>query len=173
MSASPLVDLAHAVLAGVVAHWPTLPSTDYPELLDLPERQYVTIGTNPIADCEQLVVIVERNFGTQGSAAREEVVPITSGVPWLRTAVMTVQILRCVPVVDSTGDQVIVPSPAAIDHAAAGILTDADVILQCLIAAHTAGELGSCGAIALENWRAVPEQGGFAGGNTKLRLNLF
>lgn len=173
MSGSALVDLAHAVLGGVVAHWPALPDVDLPAALDLPDRQYVTVGAVPVADCEQLVVSVERNFGTQGSPGREEIVSITQGIPWLRCAVFVIQILRCVSVVDAPGGEMVVPAPDVIDAEGSGILTDADLVLAALIAAHAAGELGGCGAIALENWRAIPEAGGLAGGNTKIRINLF
>lgn len=173
MSDSPLVDLAHAVLNGVVAHWPALPAVELPYLLDLPARQYVTVGEVPVADCEQLVVAIPRTFGTQGSPAREEIVPITAGVPWLRTAVFTIQILRCIGVVDAPAGQPDIPTPTQMDAEGSGILTDADTVLASLIAAHKAGELAGCGGIALEGWRAIGEQGGFAGGNTRLRLNLF
>lgn len=174
MTAQPLADLAHAVLGSLVAYWPSIPDADAPDLLALPDRRYVTIGTAPIADCEQLVVSVERTFGTQGNPAREEIVPLTTGTPWLRTAVFQIQILRCVPVIADTGvGPPTPPTPAQIDAAGAAILADADTILACLILAHKNGDLGGCGELALENWRAIGEQGGFAGGASKIRINLF
>ena len=168
-----LTDLAHAVLNGVIGHWP-LGDPDLPDLLELPARRYVTIGTSPIQDCEQLVVSVERTFGTEGNPALERIVNITSGVPWLRTAVITVQIIRCISTVDAgPGGTPIIPRADVMDSEGSVVLADADATLRALIESHNAGELGGCGEIALENWRALGDQGGFHGGTSRLRLNLF
>lgn len=171
MSGSALVDLGEAVLAAVVGNWPD-PSASLPHVLPLPDRQYVTIGT-PASDCDQLVVAVERTFGNEGNPAVERIIPIGSGVPWLRAMVVAIQILRCVDVVTEVGGQPVFPQPATMQAEADAILTDADTVLECLIAAQAVGELANCGGMALENWRALNPEGGFAGGVTRVRLNLF
>lgn len=174
MSDAALVDLAEAVLIAIVNYWPDVPSTDpdLPYVRALPERQYITVGT-PASDCEQLVVAVQRTFGNEGNPAVERIIPIGSGVPWLRAMVIDVQILRCVEVVDAPGGEPVVPSADTIQAEAGAILTDADAVLQCLIQAQNAGELAGCGGMALEPWRALQYEGGFAGGVTRLRINMF
>lgn len=165
-----LVDLSSAVLAAVVNHWPAEDETAH--LLALPDRNYVYTGTPPY-DCEQVVVWVERTFGTESSPARESVVPLTGGIGMLRTMVCTVEIIRCISVVDESAGEVEVPDAAVMQAESLAALVDADLVIDLIVAAHRRGDLAGCGAVAFENWRAITAQGGLAGGATKLRLNLF
>jgi hypothetical protein len=171
MSDATLVDLGQDVLDALTARWPPPNTTlDLPHLAQLPERRYVTVGA-PNADCEQLVVAVERTFGTGGgNPAAERVIPLGEGAPWLQTAVFAIQILRCVAVPDKQGKP---PAPDVMSAEAFTQLTDQEGMLECLIAAQAAGELTGCGGLALEGWRAVTGSGGLSGGVTRVRLNLF
>lgn len=172
MSETALVELSAAVLAAIVNHWPTEDLDAAPNLRALPERNYVNIGPPPY-DCEQVVVWVERSFGTESSPAREAIVPLTTGAGYLRTMVCTVEILRCVETVDENAGEPTIPEASTMSAESFTTLTDADTVLDLLVAAHRRNELAGCGDIAFENWRAISAQGGLEGGGTKLRINLF
>lgn len=171
MAETALVELASAVLAAIVNHWPAEdPST--PNVHALPERNYVNIGPPP-HDCDQVVVWVDRTFGTESSPAREAIVLLTTGAGYLRTMVCTVEIIRCVAVVDEAAGEVGIPDASTMNAESLTALTDADLVLDLLVAAHRRGDLAGCGDIAFENWRAIAAQGGLEGGATKIRVNLF
>jgi hypothetical protein len=173
VSNSPSVDLAGAVLDAVVAHWP-VDNDGLPYLTPLPERQYVWIGAAPARDCAQLTVGVERAFGTQGGdPSREAIVSVSSGQPWLRTMVCSIELLRCITVIDQEQLKPELPEASRIIEESNVALTDADMVLECVIAAQRAGELAGCGGIAFEGWRAVNADGGLSGSSTRVRLNLF
>lgn len=171
MTDARLVDLAQAVLDAVVARWDAWDGDpDLPHLKPLPARQLVTVGT-PAADCEQVVVGVERVFGAGGgNPAQERIIPLTEGAPYLQTAVFAIEILRCVTVPDA---QKRPPKPDTMSGEAFVQLTDQEAVLECLMAAQAAGDLAGCGGLALEGWRAVTASGGLSGGVTRVRLNLF
>lgn len=172
MSENDLVDLAASSLNAIITGWPTFSDTDWPNKAALPADQFVALSL-PAWDCEQLVVATERTFGSEGSPAQERIVPISDGVPWLRVLVLSIQIVRCCATVDQNLDSPIFPAPDTMTAEALTILTDADLVLQCLIRAQQRNELAGCGGIALENWKALPEQGGFHGGLTRVRLATF
>jgi hypothetical protein len=172
VSESQLVDLSSACLSAVVNHWSDFTDVDYPNKAALPDRQFVYTGLPP-ADCEQLSVTVERTFGSEGSPAQERIIPIGDGVPWLRVLVASIQIIRCCSTIDAQGDEPAFPADTTMTAESLVILTDADLVLQCLIAAQAADQLAGCGGIALENWKAVAAQGGLSGGLTRVRLATF
>lgn len=178
MSDSAVVDLSAAILAALVEGWPVFaaPPFNYPDLAALPDRRYVWAGPLPAYDCEQVVVAVERTFGSEGNPSLERIVPISDGVPYLRTLVAGIHVIRCIT--DFTADSGSVTGPgiataATMTKESNAILTDVDVVLECLIRAQNVGKLAGCGDLALENWRATTAQGGLAGGITRVRLNLF
>lgn len=172
MSENDLTDLASAALNSIVTGWPTFDPSDWPNKVALPENAFVSLSL-PAWDCEQLVVATERTFGSEGSPSQERIVPISDGVPWLRVLVLSIQLIRCCATVDQTLDSPTFPSPNTMTTEALQILTDADLVLQCLIRSQQRNELAGCGGIALENWKALPEQGGFHGGLTRVRLATF
>lgn len=172
MSEAQLVELSSACLSAIVNGWPTFSDVDYPQKAALPDSAFVALSL-PAWDCEQLVVACERTFGSEGSPAQERIVPIGDGVPWLRVLVVSIQIVRCCSTVDQNMDAPTFPADTTMTGETLTILTDADLVLQCLIRAQGRDELAGCGGIALENWKALPEQGGFHGGLTRVRLATF
>jgi hypothetical protein len=172
MSEGDLGDLATAALNAIITGWPTFPDSEWPHKAALPDSAFVALSL-PAWDCEQLVVSTERTFGSEGSPSQERIVPIGDGVPWLRVLVLSIQIVRCCATVDANIEGATFPAAQVMTDEALTILTDADLVLHCLIRAQARNELAGCGGIALENWKALPEQGGLHGGLTRVRLATF
>lgn len=153
-------ELTEAVLAAIVTDWSAEP---------LPDRQYPFVGT-PAHDCPQLVVALDRTFGTEGNPGREGLIPGSSGAPFLRTAALSAELMRCATSLQEDGS----PAPAATLQAEAAIVAaDAQELLARIVGAYRAKALGNCSGLALENWRSVGPNGGLAGGKLGLRINLF
>jgi hypothetical protein len=103
----------------------------------LPQRRLITPGLPRQAawDCAALIVGLNAIRTGQHPAARPGVVQQVSGAPYsavgVRHAVFAVQVVRCIPTVDSRG----APSPAAITAAGVEALTDAGLLSQALVQA--------------------------------------
>lgn len=156
---SRIYDLANSTLAAVIERWPMTAT-------ELPERQYVIVGT-PAADCEQVTVAVERTYAHTGDVALEQIVSVSTNVAFMRAVALSVGVIRCVPVQDDKGDP---PAAAEIDRSAQEITADADAVLECLIVAQTNGELAGCGSLAFEGWDTYGPEGGLSGGFLRVRM---
>lgn len=154
-----LYDLASDILAAVEDHYLT-------EGVDLPGRRYVTDGL-PAWDCDQVTVRVTRTFGIAGDV-RVEAASIL-GPLVLTAADVEVQVVRCAPTVDDSGDP---PAPEAIADSAEAVLNDADLVRAALLEAYKAGDLGGCQGAALLGWTPAGPEGGLVGGATLVRLDL-
>lgn len=92
--------------------------------VNLPARQYWTVGT-PVIDCEQAVVsFVQMYLGSPGDEAQQ---PQRCNVP--RSAVLAVSIARQIPIVGMNGRP---PSPQTIEKAAEITTIDAYVLMDCV-----------------------------------------
>lgn len=149
-------DVLAALVAGYVAQG-----------VDLPDRQLVTPGL-PAWDCDMLAVQVEREFSYSGSVAQEVIEPLTEAVAFaMRGAQLGITLLRCVPTSDEDGN----PPTAASEQAAAElILTDSQRMLNVLVAAVRAGDIGGCNSVAFMEWVSQGPQGGLGGGLLRVRL---
>lgn len=161
MQADRAYAVARNVLDQVVAKFalaPTLPK--------VPERKYVTIGI-PALDCEQLVVSIDRIVGHQGNIGVEDNNPVRCLT--MRAVELSVWIVRCVSVVKDDGTP---PEAAQLDAEAAEIAMDPIRVLDAILASYQAGDLGHLWGLAFLDWRAVAPQGGVAGGQQRLRIDL-
>lgn len=92
--------------------------------VNLPARQYWTVGT-PVIDCEQAVVsFIQMYLGAPGDEAQQ---PQRCNVP--RSAVLSISIARQIPIVGQNGRP---PSPAAIERASETTAIDAYVLMDCV-----------------------------------------
>lgn len=164
---SRIYDLARATLDAIVDGWP-------PEQPALPDRRYVHTGT-PAADSEQFVVWVPRTIGmgTGANVGQQGIAAWPDGDPGMRTVIVTVQILRAVPHVDSEGTGIVLPSVEALEKSAKVLLADAQCVQNALIAAQDAGSLAGFGNLAFETWDAIDAAGGLAGSNLRVRLGAW
>lgn len=138
--------------------------------VELPGRQYVTVGPLPPHDCEQFVVSVESTFGHEGAIQQEVVDPLTAKPAHaMRAARVTFHIVRCWPVMGDDGEP---PSVADEEAAAEAAMADSQLLLNAIVAAQRAGDLPRCGTVAFEQWTAITPSGGFGGGTLRLRLGL-
>lgn len=139
----------------------------------LPDHQLVTPGL-PAWDCAGLYVHVERTFGHDGNIAAEAVQPLTAHPGHtLRAATIAITLLRCVPEAsDDGGGGIILPSASAEEAAAALILTDAQRMLNILVAAQKAGDLTGCNSLAFESWQSAGPEGGLGGGLLRVRVGV-
>jgi hypothetical protein len=117
--------------------------------VDVPDRQLVTVG-QPVYDCEQVAVsLIQLYFGMPG---QQEPSPQRCDGPV--TAVITVQVLRKVPVGGSSGQP---PSADALTKSAAELVTDAWILTR------TMKELDEFGLGVIADVTAAEPQGGFGG----------
>lgn len=139
-------------------------------LVDLPDRAYVTYGL-PAHDCAQLAVSVETTASTEGPLGQEIVEPVL-GKPGhaMRFARLAITLIRCVPTVNAEGETVIIPTADEEEEAAETVLTDAQLLLNVIVAAQRSGDLPRCGGVAFEQWQAITPNGGLGGGILRVRL---
>lgn len=131
--------------------------------VNLPARQYWTIGT-PVIDCEQVVVsFIQMYLGTPGDEAQQ---PQRCNVP--RSAVISISIARQVPVVGPGGRA---PLPSTIEKAAEVTAIDAYVLMDCVREFDMWDETGyGLGVIATVD--VGEAQGGFQTVNMQLTMAI-
>lgn len=98
----------------------------------LPERQYVGPGVIVAYDCEQLTVVCTA-IGS-GVPGRRANLPI-AGCREQRLGSYRIELVRCVPVIDDSGNP---PPPAALQASAQATLRDLDLLESTVRAALTA-----------------------------------
>lgn len=90
--------------------------------VNLPARQYWTVGT-PVIDCEQAVVsFIQMYLGAPTRLSNRNVATSSS-------AVLSISIARQIPIVGQNGRP---PSPAAIERASETTAIDAYVLMDCV-----------------------------------------
>lgn len=140
--------------------------------VDLPERVFISPGL-PAWDCELLAVQVEASIGHEGDIASEVLQPRLPGAGHaMRALRVALHMIRCVPTIDSVADEPVVPTEAEEEDAAETILIDAQLMLNCLVAAQRAGDLPGCSGLVFEQWQNVGPEGGLGGGILRLRVGL-
>lgn len=140
-----------------------------------PDRQYVSPGSPPI-DCEQVVTCVQTLseydlISGSGALSRAHAVN-RGGKP---SALIQIQVVRCIPVPTDRNGKIILPTPAALQDAARMIDQDGWALWLGLSAAikHEDGVLhDACsGAERLGGEKLVP-QGAFCGWQFSYRVPL-
>ncbi len=139
----------------------------------LPERQFVSAGP-PVWDCELLAVHVERTEGYEGDVATVTVQPMSSAPGFaMRAATLAVTLVRCTPAVpESKGSKVSMPSVDDEEDAALTLYSDSQRVLNALVQAHKAGELGGCRSLAFLDWSVIGPEGGMVAGLLRVRAGL-
>lgn len=159
-----IYNLARASLDAIVGRWDS-------DAEPLPDKQYVSNGLVIWDECEQLAVEVERTNGTLGDLSQ----PIIDQTPLtaMRFVTLAVWLIRCVHDLQVEGENVTLPSADEMEADAQILLADPTAILNALVAARKAGDLGACGGLAFDEWTAQGPDGGLAGGVLRVRLALF
>lgn len=162
---SRIFDVAKTALDLLVADWPVDGSVPA-----LPKRQYVNWGA-VIWDCEQLVVSIERTFGIAGDVTQEGFFN-DYGLVSLRAVTLAVWHVRCMPDIDSAGNEIVIPKPADIEAASLAIAAASDVVVPILSVAQREHRFVGCESLAFENMTATGQEGGFGGSVTRVRCGL-
>ena len=154
-SARDVHDLAEALLAAAVASIGDGSDTNG----GAPERQFVAYGL-PVDDfCEQLVVWV--NPITERATRVPAGARVKIGA-WLNEVVFSVQIGRCVPVAETKGKSIALPTLAEISAAALIHNTDGWALWNGLHA-RAADVFGGCKEVVFGPLQARQPSGGCAG----------
>lgn len=163
MPRSALFDLCEGALQSVVSRWPD-------DADPLPARQLVSDG-DVYWDCEQLAVQAESAYPTTGDVRTQQY--WDEGSVGLRAVVISVWLMRCVPDMDTEGDDIVLPSAEEITDAARVLLGDANTVLDLLVVAQKSGELATCQGFTFDGWSTVGPSGGFAASVTRFRAQLL
>lgn len=161
-----LYDLARACLDSIVAHWPG----DAVE--DVPEVQFVSNGLIASDGCDLLATRIERTFSMEGDPTVEQMFTLGPGFT-NRAAIVACTMLRCVPTIDSVGDEAIVPTPAELEASAMLVLVDAQAMFNALVIGQASGELGGCHTMTFDSWTPEGPEGGVGGGTLRVRLGVM
>lgn len=142
--------------------------------VDLPARRYVANGQQQVAyDCEQLTVAHTITQGHTGSVVNLGLTANPRDAAWaLRSAVVSVTIVRCAPTPHTSGQSITPPSVDAEETSAAEMYADGQLALNSLIAAAKAGDLGSCRTVAFLDLQTPGTSGGFASSVLRVQLGL-
>lgn len=150
------------MLAAVVAHHGG----------DLPDRQYVSASAPPW-DCELLATWCEMTNGTPGDPTLRSADANAASAPWaMRAGTFVVTLVRCVPMADLNGDEVVLPTPDEEQAAAQVLYEDAQRLLNALAEGYRQGELGTCHGLAFLDWRAIGPAGGLVAGELRVAVAL-
>lgn len=121
----------------------------------LPDRRYWLLGT-PVVDCEQVTVsFIQGYVGPPGDEAS---LPQHCDAP--RTAVLQVQVHRCVPVANAKGRA---PTPKAISDASEALAIDLFLLLESAASLESWDMGGGPGLGVIATVEATEPQGGFQG----------
>lgn len=158
-----ILDLADALLNGVVAEWPD-------DASPLPDLQYVSNGAVPWDGCEVLAVSYVRTFPAIEGDPTQEGITSAPGLSALRAAVYDVVLLRCSPDITMVGPEIVMPAVEHIRASGVQVLTDVQALTNAVFAAQKAGDIPGCSGLALENCTAAGPEGGMVGNLLRVRL---
>lgn len=139
--------------------------------IPVPDRRYVVPTALVAHDCEQVVVALDQLLPNRGDAAESR--PTSQRCIALAIGVFTVHVVRCVPVVASQGQQVVTPTPAAIDASAVDLLRDPLAVWNGVLAAYRAGTFGHARELVFEQATPLGPNGGLAAWVIRFRLGLM
>lgn len=131
-----------------------------------PARNYVTVGL-PAFDCAEVVVGVDRMLGHLGDPSVEQNQALRCLA--MRAVELSVWVIRCVPVLTNQGTP---PTPEHLDTSAQVVLRDPIAVMNGVIAAHNAGQLGDTYGVVFMDWRGITPEGGLGGGVQRIRVDL-
>lgn len=161
--ASRVYDIAKDVLDAVVAYHGG----------SLPDRQYVSAGP-PAWDCELVASWCESTSSVDGGSevdAFESVRRLAGHT--MRAGTFVITIVRCTPAVPTTvGAQIQQTSVDEENAAALDLYQDAQMIINALRTAEEAGELGACNGLVFDTWTPIGPDGGYVGGEQRVRIGL-
>lgn len=130
--------------------------------ITLPGRRYWTLGT-PAADCEQVVIsLVQTYIGPPGDEATSP-----QRCDAARSATVTIQVIRCVPVISPRGAA---PTPDQIQTASEALAVDLWVTLDLISALDQWDSMGGPGLGVIATGEAGEPQGGFQGVTVTLTM---
>ncbi len=156
-----LLDLAEAVLDGIVAHWPAGAEA-------LPTRRFVAPGEVAFDCCEQLAVQLERSYMTDGDAATE-VPPQQVRYVYGRGVQMRVWLSREVHGLDDDGNA---PTADELDTDGSMMMRDAQALWNALMAAYRAGSFYGCDAMVPGDYEMIGPEGRVSAGAQRVFLGL-
>ena len=139
----------------------------------LPDRQYVSAGA-PAWDCELVAVWCESTGSVEGGAELDafESQRRLAGHT-MRAGTFVVTIVRCTPAVpEMVGQQIKQTSVDEENAAAVDLYQDAQMIINAIREAEEAGELGTCNSVVFDTWVPIGPDGGFVGGEQRVRVGL-
>lgn len=138
----------------------------------LPDRRYVSASAPPW-DCELLATWCETTAGSPGDPSVRSAEANSAGAAWaMRAGTFVVTLVRCVPIADLNGDEVVLPTTEDEQAAAQDLYEDAQRLLNALVSAYRAGELGTCHGLAFLDWRAIGPAGGLVAGELRVAVSL-
>lgn len=157
---SRIYDVCTELLAAVVTHHGGT----------LPDRQYVAAG--PAAwDTELVAVWCERTSSYDGNPSQDVQTIQRPGAGFaMRVGTFVVSIARCTPAV--VGDKGRKPTVEKEEAASSALYGDAQRVINALVAAAKADELPGCHSLAFLDWTPVGPEGGFVGGDLRVRVGL-
>lgn len=156
LEARSLVRLMEGVLDGVVRTYQT-------SGVSLPERRYWTLSP-PAVDCEQLVVtFIQAYIGPPGDEAS-----VPQRCDAVKTAVLQVQVHRCVPVASAKGKA---PTPMSIIQASEQLAMDAYLLLDSANGLEQWDTIGP-GLGVISTVEVTEPQGGYQGVILNLTLAI-
>lgn len=138
--------------------------------VELPERRYVHLGNVAIDNCEALIIQVEA--AGNGSVVRrgEAFDNVQPGHVWRNVVDFSIWILRCVPVMDDSGNP---PSVDAEDESSLELMTDMWTLWNGMRVKHAAKELfDNCTAIEFGDFLPYGPEGAFGGGRLQVTIAL-
>jgi hypothetical protein len=132
--------------------------------VSLPDRRYWLMG-EPVVDCEQLTVgFIQACIGPPGDEASTP-----QNCDAVKTAVLQVQVWRCVPVAGPKGKQ---PMASAIQSAATPLAIDAYLLLDSSRSMEMWDPMGGPGMGVIATVETIPAQGGYEGVTLNLTLAI-
>jgi hypothetical protein len=139
----------------------------------LPERRFVSAGPAQW-DCEHVSVWCELTSGQSGDVSLESAQSLRSAAGFsMRAGNFVVGVARETPAVPKAqGHTIVLPSVASQDAAARTLYEDAQRVTNALVAAAKADELPGCNSLALLGWTVVGPEGGYVGGELRIRVGL-
>lgn len=163
---STLYDLARSCLDAIVTHWPGDASEP------VPDEQFVSGGLIASDGCDLLSTRIDRTFSMEADPTFEQLYTLGPGFT-NRAAIVACTLLRCVPTIDSDGDQPVIPTTVELEAAARMVLEDAQAMFNALVIGQANGELGGCQTMSFDSWTPEGPEGGVGGGTLRVRLGIM
>jgi hypothetical protein len=154
--------LLDVIVGEVAAHYETV-------RVGLPERRYVSAGP-PAWDCEQVAVYTRAVYPSTGMIVPDAPPSFQASAGWaMRSALVAVEVVRAVPVLDDSGNA---PTVEELSDSARRLYGDGQLTINALITAIRSGALPDVDDVAFNDWTIVGPDGGFAGSVLAVTVGL-